>query len=76
MIQYLTPKQGSRKYTLGVIYLGCCTALDWFAIGQVGTFTLANLAGLASLNGSLATGLAVIVWGNVQEHRAAKGNGG
>ena len=64
---------GGRKFFLGLVYLGCCVLLDFTAIRTAGaTMSLGEMSGLAALNASLATGLGVVVWGNVQ---AAK-NGG
>jgi hypothetical protein len=74
MLDYLT-RGGRRKFSLGVIYLGCCAALSAYGIHEAEPLDLGNMAGLAALNTSLATGLGVIVWGNAQEHRAKNGGG-
>ena len=69
--------RGQRKFWMCMAYLGCCAALDMTAIVSAGdTLSLAEMGGLASLNASLATGLGVIVWGNVESHRANGGTGG
>jgi len=73
MLAYLAAA-GRRKFTLCLCYLGCCTMLDYIAITGAGSIDLSSMAGLASLNTGLATGLGVIVWGNIQEHRAKNGN--
>lgn len=62
---------GGRKFTLGLIYLLGCFGVATGAIltGATGW----DAVGLASLPMAIATGLGVIVWGNVQEHRANNG---
>ena len=68
--------KGMRKVFLGVFYMVACTGMDTLCIMNMqGAISLNSLSGLAALNTSLATGLGVIVWGNVQSHRAANGNG-
>lgn len=57
--------QGSRKFVLGLVYIFACSLLSGYAISKG-----YDWAGIASLNASIATGLGVIVWGNVQTHRA------
>ena len=67
--------RGQRKFWMCMAYLACCLVLDGMAIQSASdTLSLAEMGGLASLNASMATGLGVIVWGNVQSHRA-NGNG-
>jgi len=66
--------KGLRKWWLGMFYLTCCFILDMTAISSVeGSMSLAEMGGLASLNASMATGLGVVIWGNVQGARAANG---
>lgn len=62
---------GGRKFTLGLLYLLGCFTVSAISVskGVVGW----DAAGVASLFASAATGLGVIVWGNVQEHRANNG---
>ena len=64
--------QGKRKFTLGLIYLIGCFAIAIAAAvtGKTGW----DAVGLASLPAAISSGLGVIVWGNVQEHRAANGS--
>lgn len=67
----LASKIGGRKMALGILYLvggiGCIlTALLRDADAGV-------LAATAGAFVSLSTGLGVVVWGNVEEHRAANG---
>jgi hypothetical protein len=64
-------KIGGRKLALGLIYLIGCFVIAILAVtrGASGWDAL----GIASLPTSIATGLGVIVWGNVQEHRAKNG---
>jgi len=63
---------GNRKFVLGVLYgiggFGCilATVLKGSDAGVIAAVAAACL--------SLATGLGVIVWGNVQEHRAKNGS--
>lgn len=64
---------GNRKYRLGQLYLVGCFGMGIIAAlkGQVGWDAL----GLAAIPTSIAAGLGVIIWGNVQEHRAKNGHG-
>jgi len=63
---------GGRKMVLGMIYL----------LGGIGCIVLSLLrdadagviAAVAGAFVSFATGLGVVVWGNVQEHRAKNGD--
>ena len=64
---------GGRKFALGFAYLagafGCIGLAVW---------TESDAGVIAAVAGScisVSTGLAVVVWGNVQEHRASNGNG-
>jgi len=59
---------GYRKMLMCFAYLGVCLVLDMQALT-----TGADWAGIASLNGSLATGLGVVIWGNVREASAKNG---
>ena len=63
---------GGRKFALGLIYLAGTFAISGFSVWK--GVTGWDAAGVASLFASAATGLGVIVWGNVQEHRAKNGN--
>ena len=62
---------GGRKMVLGILYLGGCFAIAGMAVDQgvVGW----DAAGVASLFASIAGGLGVVVWGNVQSKKV---NGG
>lgn len=64
---------GYRKMLLGTLYLIGCFVMCIMAVwsGNSGW----DAAGIAALPTSVATGLGVIIWGNVQEHRAKNGNG-
>jgi len=56
---------------LGVMYLVGCFGVSFAAV-----FTGASgweAAGIAALPVSIASGLGVIVWGNVKEHQAKNG---
>ena len=66
-------KIGGRKFTLGLIYMLGCFSISIVAVlhGATGW----DAAGVASLFVSTATGLGVVVWGNVQEHRTRNGGG-
>jgi len=59
--------KGKRKLLMWVTYLGCCTFLLWKAI-DTGT---TDFVGLGVMCGGLAAGLAAVIYGNVEEHRAA-----
>ena len=57
---------GQRKLLLGAGYLAGC-----FTVGGIAVYHgTVDLYGLAALCISWATGLGVVIWGNVQEHRA------
>ena len=62
---------GGRKMLLGLIYLVGCFTISAMAVnkGVVGF----DAAGVASLFASIAVGLGVIVWGNVQSKLAQNG---
>jgi len=68
MFKWIKPAEGQRKFLMCMAYLGCCTVLDFKAMDAS-----MDWAGLASLNASLATGLGVIVWGNVKSHQSSNG---
>lgn len=53
-----------QKFTLGIAYLAVCGALSWKGLSAG-----ADATSLGVLCGGLATGVAAIVWGNVEEHR-------
>ena len=63
---------GGRKFALGILYLVFVSSISYMAVSS--GVTGWDAAGVASLFASAATGLGVIVWGNVQEHRAKNGN--
>ena len=61
-----------QKFTLGLVYLGVGGFLAW-----KGLVAGADPTGLGVMLGGLATGVGVVVYGNVQEHRAySKGEAG
>ena len=64
-------QEGSRKFTIGMTYviLGF-TCVGVALIKEAGAGVIASVAG-ASI--SLATGIGVIVWGNVATHKAKNG---
>jgi len=64
---------GGRKFTLGLVYLLLCGAVSILAVNN--GVTGWDAAGVASLFASAATGLGVVVYGNVMEHRAKNGGG-
>jgi len=74
MLAYLT-EHGRRKYTLGLAYLIVCMILNIIALTGGASMDLQSLGGMAALNTSMATGLGVVVYGNVKEHQAKNGNG-
>ena len=63
---------GGRKMALGVLYLlggiGCIGLALW---KDADAGVIASVAGAFV---SLSTGLGVVVWGNVQEHRSKNGH--
>lgn len=65
--------RGNRKVLMCAAYLGCTTFLCHSAIVRMTEFGMDQMSGLASLCVGMATGLGVIVWGNVKSHQA---NGG
>ncbi len=67
--------KGNRKMIMCWTYMGCTTCLCHSAIVRMSEFGMDQMSGLASLCIGMATGLGVVVWGNVQSHRAANGNG-
>lgn len=56
---------GYRKLLLGLAYIVCVTAL-----GLVAMFRSVDLVSVAALAASMATGVGVVVWGNVQVAKA------
>lgn len=62
---------GYRKFTLGLLYIAGGIVLTGMAI--VMQPEIVSSVGIAYV--SLATGLGVIVWGNIAEHKAASGAG-
>ena len=62
------PPKGQRKLRLGLFYL-----LSVVALAVV--YGPDNWTALAALAVSMATGVGVVVWGNVKSHEA-NGNGG
>lgn len=62
---------GGRKFALGLFYLLGCFGISAGALwsGHTGW----DAVGLASLPVAIASGLGVIVWGNVKEHEAKNG---
>ena len=67
----MTAAIGGRKFALGLVYLILCGTVSILAVSN--GVTGWDAAGVASLFTSAATGLGVIVWGNVQEHRSKNG---
>lgn len=66
---------GWRKFGLGAFYLVGNFGLAGLAIWTGNDQATALVAAVAGFATGLATGLGVIVWGNVQEHRARNGGG-
>ena len=62
--------RGNRKMLMCGAYLGCTTFLCHSAISRMSEFGMDQMSGLASLCLGMATGLGVVVWGNVQSARA------
>ena len=75
-LDYLT-RAGRRKFVLGLTFMGVCTFLAWTLISKIQPGTDLTALGICfgGMFGGLSAGVGVIVWGNVQEHRA-KTNGG
>ena len=69
MTEFLS--DGNRKFTLGVLFMACGFSCIIAAILKGSDAGV--IAAVAGACLSLATGLGVIVWGNVQEHRASNG---
>ena len=72
MVKWIVNSVGGRKMVLGVMYLvggiGCViTAL-------VTKSEAAIILAVASAFVSFATGLGVVVWGTVEEHKTGKGD--
>lgn len=61
-------KVGGRKFLLGLIYLTLA-----FILGMFGIIYGRDLVGISALIASMASGLGVVVWGNVA---AGKGTNG
>ena len=61
---------GGRKFALGMTYVvGCCVLIGM----AIWTREAAIVASVAGACVSLAPGVGVIVWGNVQEHKTKNG---
>jgi len=61
-------KKRWQKFSLGVLYLAASTALGWKGLAAG-----ADPTGLGILLTGLATGVGVVVWGNVQQHKSEGG---
>lgn len=57
---------GGRKFILGLTYL-----LFSFTLGLLGVVYGRDLVGISALIASMATGLGVVVWGNVTAGKGA-----
>lgn len=64
--------KGNRKMLMCAAYLGCTTWLCYSAISRMDQFGMDQMSGLASLCIGMATGLGVVIWGNV---KVAQANG-
>lgn len=62
--------KGHRKLLMCAGYLGCTTGLCQSAISSMTEFGMDQFSGLAALTMGMATGLGVVVYGNVKEHQA------
>lgn len=63
---------GGRKSVLGFVFLGCST----FLVALEAQKVTADYVGMSTVVGAIAAGVFGLVWGNVQEHKAQKTNGG
>ena len=68
---YLTAA-GRRKFVLGLVFMGVCTFLALTLINKLGADADLTALGVCfgGMFGGISLGVASIVWGNVQEHRA------
>ena len=73
MVKQAISSIGGRKVALGVLYLLCVTTMGGMLIWN-GDTGFGDLGGLASLATSMALGLGVVVWGNVETHKTSNGN--
>lgn len=66
--------RGLRKILLGFFYLGGMFGLTALEITKA-VDRAPDLTGMGVLAGGLAVGVGAIVYGNIQEHKAAKPSG-